>query len=74
VALITEREKHDVVINELESLRKRKSNIDSRQIGIRNSLCTSLGIDEEELPFVGELLQVRSEDTAWEGALFLKIN
>lgn len=67
--LITERDKHTELNRELESLRTRKSNIDSKQIEIRKSMCKSLDIDEEEIPFIGELLQVRSEDAIWEGAI-----
>ncbi|NLL13850.1 MAG: ATP-dependent exonuclease SbcCD, C subunit-like protein [Fibrobacter sp.] len=69
VKLISERDKHSVIIKELESLRSRKSNIDSKQIEIRKTMCKSLGIDEEEIPFVGELLQVRPEESVWEGAI-----
>jgi uncharacterized protein YPO0396 len=69
VELKEERGKREIVVNELESLKKRKSNIDSRQVEIRNSMCLSLGIDEDELPFAGELLQVRAEDASWEGAI-----
>lgn len=69
VKLRTERDKHTEVIKELESLRSRKSNIDSKQIEIRKSMCKSLDINEEEIPFIGELLQVRSEDAIWEGAI-----
>ena len=36
---------------------------------LRNQLVEHLGIKEEELPFVGELLKIRSEDKEWEGAL-----
>lgn len=69
VKLRTERDKHGEVIKELESLRSRKSNIDSKQIEIRNCMCSSLGINEEEIPFVGELLQVRPEESCWEGTI-----
>ncbi|HMA64435.1 MAG: ATP-binding protein [Fibrobacterota bacterium] len=69
VAFRTERDKHSELVKELESLKTRRSNIDSRQIEIRKSMCTALGIGDNEVPFVGELLQVRPEDTQWEGAI-----
>lgn len=58
----------------ITELKSRKSNIDQAQINIRQSLCEALAVDgvpvdESELPFVGELLQVREEDKAWEGAM-----
>jgi uncharacterized protein YPO0396 len=63
------REQHGDIDDELQSLRNRRSNIDSRQIRIRSDLCGALGIGEEELPFAGELLQVRPEEEIWEGAI-----
>jgi len=53
---------------ELESLSKRKSNIHAQQIRIRNDLCTYLNLHEKALPFAGELIQVRENAKAWEGA------
>jgi len=38
-------------------------------LAIRTALCQALGLQDESLPFVGELLQVRSEDRDWEGAI-----
>lgn len=55
--------------SELTSLKNRKNNIDARQILIREKLAQALGVDEEELPFVGELLQVHEEQVKWEGAI-----
>ncbi len=53
---------------ELESLSRRKSNIHVRQIQIRDALCAHLKIAEQELPFAGELIQVREDQRSWEGA------
>lgn len=53
--------------NEIISLSKRRSNIDSHQIALRNTLCQELKINEEEMPFVGELLQIHPDASAWEG-------
>ena len=39
-----------------------------RQIQIRAALCGALGIDVEDMPFAGELLQVREDERDWEGA------
>jgi len=54
---------------ELESLKSRKSNIPKENADKRKQLCSALGISEEDLPFVGELLEVRDEDFIWEGAV-----
>jgi uncharacterized protein YPO0396 len=54
---------------EITGLKARRSNIDEKQIGLRRSLCRALDLPEEELPFAGELLQVREEERQWEGAI-----
>ncbi|TVP81697.1 ATP-binding protein [Thioalkalivibrio sp.] len=62
------KQEHDALSAEIDSLRRRRSNIDDRQIRIRAALCAALGLDEEVMPFAGELLQVREEEQPWEGA------
>lgn len=55
---------------ELESLRKRRTKIPSRNLRIRQGILEAVGAQEQELPFVGELLQIRSEEVAvWESAI-----
>lgn len=53
---------------ELDSLRKRKSNIPLKNITLRQRLCASLGVPETTIPFSGELLRVRDAEKQWEGA------
>lgn len=62
------REAHAALSEEIDSLSRRKSNIDVAQIRIREALCAALGIGEDELPFAGELIQVRDDARDWEGA------
>jgi len=62
------REEHTALSDEIESLERRKSNIDAAQVRIRDALCAALGIEEEDLPFAGELIQVRQDEREWEGA------
>jgi uncharacterized protein YPO0396 len=52
---------------EIESLKARRSNIPSQQISIRKALCQALDLTPEDMPFAGELIQVRSDESAWEG-------
>lgn len=59
---------HDQLQQELAGLRARRSNIDESQVTIRRALCAALKLNEADLPFVGELIQVRPEEKAWEGA------
>lgn len=60
--------RYDELEKELASLSGRKSNIHGRQIRIRDTLCSHLGLEEKELPFAGELIRVREEEKVWEGA------
>jgi uncharacterized protein YPO0396 len=53
---------------ELLSLRERRSNIPKRSLDLREALCAALRVDSTELPFAGELIQVRADCAAWEGA------
>ena len=62
------REEHTALSDEIESLQRRKSNIDAAQVRIRDALCAALAIGEDELPFAGELIQVRDDERDWEGA------
>ena len=56
------------VNDELRSLTARTSNIPRRSLELRELLCARLRIDEAELPYAGELVAVRPEEAAWEGA------
>ncbi|MCG5051541.1 MAG: ATP-dependent exonuclease SbcCD, C subunit-like protein [Myxococcales bacterium] len=61
---------HDEIVRELESLRSRKSNLPRHMLELRASLCQALGgVAEGDLPFAGELLQVRDDSRDWEGAI-----
>jgi len=67
-ALRDARAEHSALREEVDSLARRKSNIDAAQIRIREMLCTALSLDEADLPFAGELIAVREEALDWEGA------
>lgn len=62
------REEHAALSEEIDSLARRKSNIPAAQMRIRAALCAALSIAEDELPFAGELIQVREDARDWEGA------
>ncbi len=55
--------------NELDSLRKRRSNIPHKSLTIRQGIAAAVGVDVDRLPFVGELLEVKEEESVWEGAI-----
>ena len=63
------RNEHEQLTTEIKGLKARMSNIDEKQVTMRRSLCQSLNIEENEMLFAGELLQVREDDQVWEGAI-----
>ena len=62
------KQEHVQLSAEIDSLKRRRSNIDDQQILIRAALCAALGLDVDEMPFAGELIQVREDERDWEGA------
>lgn len=68
VSLRQQRSDHQTLSDELDSLRQRRSNIASAQIHIRQRLCQDLSLSEDALPFAGELIRVREDESDWEGA------
>ena len=52
---------------EIVYLENNRSNIPKNISNIRDTMAESLGVDREDLPFVGELLKVK--DREWQGAL-----
>jgi uncharacterized protein YPO0396 len=80
VDLTAERDKHVQNVNklveacqgyekELSSLKRRSSQIPGDDIEIRQQMVEKLNLDEADLPFVGELLRVRSSEQQWEPAI-----
>lgn len=63
------RDSNDIHTKELDSLTRRKTKIPETNIQIRELILKSLGLEESDLPFVGELLQIKSEEKSWEGAI-----
>jgi uncharacterized protein YPO0396 len=57
------------VRGDIAVLERQRSNIEPRMLLARGRMSGALGIDESRLPFVGELLQVRSTEAEWEGAI-----
>ena len=68
VAFAQGRQEHGALAGEIESLQERRSNIDAQQIAMRGALSAALRLDEAEMPFAGELIQVRDDERDWEGA------
>ena len=63
------KDEHDALAAEIKSLKTRRSNVPVQQIAMRAALCRALDLSSEtDMPFAGELLQVREEERDWEGA------
>ncbi len=53
---------------EIAAMERQPSNIPAHMLALRARLAQSTGIPEESLPFVGELIEVKKEESAWRGA------
>lgn len=62
------KQEHNELSAEIGSLKARRSNIPAEQVAMRAVLCKALDLSEGDTPFAGELLQVRDDVRAWEGA------
>ncbi len=60
--------RHDGIETELASLRQRRSNIPAAMLELRERLCHEIGLDNDTVPFAGELIQVNEDQRDWEGA------
>ena len=58
-----------VIEQELQSLGMRNSNIPLKNITIRNQIIDGTGLSENDIPFVGELIQVKEEEKNWNYAI-----
>ena len=59
---------HGEIQVELASLRQRRSNLPAAVLALRDRLCADLDLASEDVPFAGELIQVREDERDWEGA------
>ena len=62
-------DKIEGIEGELNSLRQRSSNIPAKILKIREDMVRTLELEEEDLPFIGELIQVNPQAKQWEGAI-----
>ena len=63
------RSRHAALDEEIQSLKKRRNNLPASSLAIRDQLCARLALAADELPFAGELIQVRDDERDWEGAI-----
>ncbi len=63
------RSRRAVVDHELASLRRQPSNIPAPMLELRRQIAEAVGVAEAALPFVGELIEVKPEESTWRGAI-----
>ncbi|MGJ8638027.1 MAG: ATP-binding protein [Opitutaceae bacterium] len=54
---------------QVRSLQEREGKIEARLIRMRDRISDALGLRAKELPFVGELVQVKETEARWTGAI-----
>ena len=57
------------LLEELRSLRHRKGNIPKKCLTVRKRIIDHLGLQESDLPFVGELVRIKVAESDWEAAI-----
>lgn len=70
-----DREKKDAetafanALKEVQALQRQPSNIPADMLEMRRDIATAIGISESALPFVGELIDVKPDETEWQGVI-----
>lgn len=59
----------DESIKTLQTLQKNKNNISSREAEIREWILEEVGATASEIPFIGELVQVKENEKDWENSI-----
>ncbi len=57
------------IIKEVQALKRQPSNIPADMLELRARIASCIGISEAALPFVGELLEVKPDESSWQGAI-----
>ncbi len=55
--------------SEVKALERQPSNIPANMLDLRQEIATAIGVSETALPFIGELIEVRSDEAEWQGAI-----
>jgi uncharacterized protein YPO0396 len=56
-------------VNEVQALRRQPSNIPAEMLELRAGIARAIGVSDDALPFVGELLEVKPDEAPWQGAI-----
>ncbi len=61
-------DKISIIGQEIDSLSKRRNNIPHKNIEMRKMICQSINIEEDALPYIGELIQLKKGESLWTNA------
>jgi uncharacterized protein YPO0396 len=56
-------------VREVKALQRQPSNIPADMLDLRNEIALNLGISDSALPFAGELIEVKPDESTWQGAI-----
>lgn len=56
----------DEGVDTIKALQKNKNNIAGREAEIRDNILEHIGATKEEIPFIGELIKVKDDESEWE--------
>jgi len=54
---------------EVKALERQPSSIPADMLDMRYDIASAIGLSEEALPFAGELIEVKPEESSWQGAI-----
>ena len=54
---------------EVKALERQPSNIPGHMLDLRQEIAEAIGVSESALPFIGELVEVKSDEAEWQGAI-----
>ena len=55
--------------DEVKALERQPSNIPAHMLDLRQEIAAAIGVSESALPFIGELIEVKSDEAQWQGAI-----
>jgi len=58
-----------IAVKEVKALQSQPSNIPADMLDIRRKIAAAIGISEAALPFAGELIEVKQDESSWQGAI-----
>jgi len=58
-----------IAVKEVKALERQPSNIPADMLEMRYEITSALGLSDEALPFVGELVEVKPDESSWQGAI-----